>query len=77
MIYGLQGFYLVGVDTVVYKSPADSACVEWQGDTPVDDSCNSGPAEKGAPVEGQSLEVKKRQAHPSNVALLDGLPRTA
>lgn len=58
MIYGLQGFYLVGVDTVVYKSPADSACVEWQGNTPVDDSCNSGPAEKGAPVEGQSLEVK-------------------
>ena len=45
------GDYLVCVDAVVHKRPADSACIERKSDAPVDCTCDCRPTEKGTPVE--------------------------
>ena len=52
--FDVVGFVLVGVDGVVDEGPAEAAEVERGGDGPGDGVGDGGPAEKGAPVEGEA-----------------------
>jgi hypothetical protein len=48
---------LMSIDSVVDEGPEEASGVERERDLPVDRTRNSGPAEEGSPVEGETWRI--------------------